>query len=189
LEYEEFSSKRRSILFESSIPPCPGMPSSYSRPCSEHIRPSMNRARQSVTSISSCSTAYTRSAHPPVKSILTRHDSGISLATTKTARKKKRSPPSVRFVETPMDHYGHSPISSSPPSPPSTSPGQRKVKSSRWFTRWWKNAPGTPPRPTISGPYSLGRTASLVDVYSSRSRPIKCGRLKRFWIRVTSVVR
>ncbi|KAG1749665.1 uncharacterized protein EDB91DRAFT_1244283 [Suillus paluster] len=188
LECDE-SSVRRSILFESSIPPppCTGM-SSYSRYHSEQLRPSMHRARQSVSSIASCSTVYTKSAPAPVKSILTRHDSGISLATTtKTSRRKKRSPPSVKFVEAPTVHYNYSP--SPLHSPLATSSIPRKDKPGRWFTRWWKNTPGTPPRPTISGPYSLGRTASLVDMHSSRSRPTKCGRLKRFWVCVTSVVR
>lgn len=167
--------------------PCPGV-SSYSRSYSGHNRPSMNRARQSVSSIASCSTVYTKSAPAPVKSILTRHDSGISLATT--FRKKKRSSPSVRFVEAPTGHFHHSPILPTlRHSLPSTPSGRRKIKPCRWFTRWWKNTPGTPPRPTISGPYSLGCTVSLVDVYSSRSKPTECGRLKRFWMRVTSVVR
>jgi len=169
---------------------CLGM-SSYSRPGSENLQHSMNRARQSVSSIASCSTVYTKSAPVPVKSILTRHDSGISLATTtKTSRRKKRSPASVRFVEPPMV-YNHSQlpsISSALHSSPISS-GQRKIGRSRWFARWWKNTPSTPPRPTISGPYSLGRTASLVDVHTSRSRLTKCGRLKRFWIRVTGVAR
>ena len=168
------------------------MPScSYSPSCSSgHIRPSMTRARQSVTSIASCSTLYTKSASAPVKSILTRHDSGISLATTtKISRKKKRSSPSVRFVEAPMKHHHHSPVSPTHSLPHSPLSSRRKIKPNRWFTRWWKNTPSTPPRPTISGPYNLGRTASLVDVYSGRSRPTKYGRLKRLWMGVTSVVR
>ncbi|KAG0697799.1 hypothetical protein DFH29DRAFT_132266 [Suillus ampliporus] len=192
LECDESSSRRRSILFESSMPPspCPGM-SSYSRYHSEQLRPTMHRARQSVSSIASCSTVYTKSAPAPVKSILTRHDSGISLATTtKTCRKKKRSPPSVKFVEAPTVYYDHPPIPSPPHSPLATSSGPKKHKPSRrWFTRWWKNTPSTPPRPTISGPYNLARTASLVDMHNSRSRPTKCGRLKRLWVHVTSVVR
>ncbi|KAG2123588.1 hypothetical protein DEU56DRAFT_829275 [Suillus clintonianus] len=186
LECDESCSRRRSILFESSMPSSPGMPS-YSRYRSEYLRPPMHRARQSVSSIASCSTVYTKTAPTQVKSILTRHDSGISLATTKTSRKKKRSPPSVKFVEAPMVYHGHSPIPSPPHSPPATSSGRRKKEPRRWFARWWK--PNPPPRPTISGPYSLARTASLVDVYSSRSKPTQCGRLKRFWVRVTSAVR
>ncbi|KAG2057175.1 hypothetical protein BDR06DRAFT_952313 [Suillus hirtellus] len=190
LECDESSGRRRSILFESSMPANPGMPS-YSRYRSEYIRPPMHRARQSVSSIASSSTVYTKSASAPVKSILTRHDSGISLATTtKTSRRKKRSAPSVKFVEVPTvyhSHHAYSPIPSPPHSPLATPSGQSKSKPSRWFARWWK--PTAPPRPTISGPYSLAHAASLVDVYSQRSKSSQCGRLKRFWVRVTSVVR
>ncbi|KAG2045232.1 hypothetical protein BDR03DRAFT_938255 [Suillus americanus] len=191
LECEESSSRRRSILFESPMSSNPGMPS-YSRYRSEYLQPPAHRARQSVSSIASSSTVYTKSAPAPVKSILTRHDSGISLATTtKTSRKKKRSPPSVKFVEAPTvyhSHHDNSPIHSPPHSPLATPSGQSKNKPSRWFARrWWKPTP--PPRPTISGPYSLAHTASLVDVYSHRSKPTQCGRLKRFWVRITSVVR
>ncbi|KAG1825566.1 uncharacterized protein BJ212DRAFT_1474965 [Suillus subaureus] len=120
LECDESSSRRRSILFESSMPSSPGM-SSYPRYRSEYFRPPIHRARQSVSSIASSSTVYTKSAPAPVKSILTRHDSGISLATTtKTSRKKKRSPPSVKFVEVPTvyhSHHDYSPIPSPPHSP------------------------------------------------------------------------
>jgi hypothetical protein len=192
MECDESSGRRRSILFESSMPSSPGIPS-YSRYRSEYLQPPMHRARQSVSSIASSSTVYTKSApaSAPVKSILTRHDSGISLATTtKTSRKKKRSSPSVKFVESPTvyhSHHGYSPIPSPPRSPLETPSSRSKNKPSRWFVRWWKPTP--PPRPTISGPYSLARTASLADVYSHRSQPTQCGRLKRFWVRVTSVVR
>lgn len=190
LECDEFSSRRRSILFESSMPSSPGIPS-YSRYRSEYPRPPMHRARQSVSSIASSSTVYTKSGPAPVKSILTRHDSGISLATTtKTSRKKKRSSPSVKFVESPTvyhSHHDYLPIPSPPHSPLETPLGQSKNKPSRWFARWWKPTP--PPRPTISGPYSLARTASLAGVYNHRSQPTQCGRLKQFWVRVTSVIR
>lgn len=190
LECEESSSRRKSILFESCMPSSPGIPS-YARYRSEYLQPPMHRARQSVSSIASSSTVYTKSAPAPVKSILTRHDSGISFATTtKTSRKKKRSPPSVKFVEAPTVYHSHhvySPIPSPPHSPVATPSGQSKNIPSQWFARWWKPTP--PPRPTISGPYSLARTASLVDMYSHRSKPTQCGRLKRFWVRVTSVIR
>ncbi|KAG2370222.1 hypothetical protein BDR07DRAFT_1476223 [Suillus spraguei] len=190
LECDESSGRRRSILFESSMPSSPEIPS-YSRYRSEYFRPPMHRARQSVSSIASSSTAYTKSASTPVKSILTRHDSGISLATTaKASRKKKRSPPSVKFVEAPTvyhSHHDYSPVPSPSHSPLATPSSQSKNKPNRWFARWWKPTP--PPRPTISGPYNLARTASLVDVYTYRSKPTQYGRLKRFWVRVTSVVR
>ncbi|KAG1889350.1 hypothetical protein F4604DRAFT_837264 [Suillus subluteus] len=179
---DESSSRPRSILFESSMLSSPGMPS-YSRYRSEYFQPPTHRARQSVSSIASSSTVYTKSAPAPVKSILTRHDSGISLATTtKTSRKKKRSP-SVKFVEAPTVYHSHrdySPIHLPPHSPLATPSGQSRNKPSRWLARWWKPTP--PPRPMISGPYSLAHTASLVDVYSHRSKPTQCGRLKRFWV-------
>ncbi|KIJ68775.1 hypothetical protein HYDPIDRAFT_107020 [Hydnomerulius pinastri MD-312] len=205
-EYAESPSRPRSVLFESALPQSPTSVSAPSSPYSKpRYSPSSDhsptggvpRARQSVSSIGSCSTIQTRTV--PVKSILTRHDSGISMATTTNAkttsrggRKKKRSPPSVKFVEAPTVHYDHGVYINTPPcSPPATlgvSGRRKRVKPSRWFTRWWKRSPSPPPRPVISGPYHLSYTASLVDVYASRSEKAGGGRLKRLWVRITSAI-
>ena len=184
-------SRPRSILLEpalSSIPHSPSSPYSRYRWSPSDPPNGVFRARQSVSSIGSCSTVHTRSA-APIKSILTRHDSGISMATTTKfrRRKKKRSPPSVKFVDAPTIHYDDSVYCNTPPprSPPSPPSGPRKPM--HWFTRWWKK-PSTPPRPLISGPYHLSYTASLVDVHSLRAPTPKPGRLKQLWHRLTSVI-
>ncbi|KAN0100931.1 hypothetical protein V8E55_000915 [Tylopilus felleus] len=174
------SGRPRSILFD----PSPSSPYSRPRwsPSSEGT--GVSRARQSVSSIGSCSTIHTRSALP-IKSILTRHDSGISMATTaaSTRRKKRRSPPSVKFVDAPTVHYDNAVYHNSPP-PSSPSERQRSI---HWFTKWLKKSP-THPRPSISGPYHLSYAASLVDVHSSRAPKPKPGRLKRLWDRLTSMI-
>lgn len=174
----------RSILLEPASPPS----SPYSRP---RWSPSSDgsavyRARQSVSSIGSCSTVHTRSTHP-IKSILTRHDSGVSMATTalSTRRKKKRSPPSVKFVDAPTIHYANGVYHNSPPRSPPSPPSERQ-KPSRWFAKWWKRSP--PPRPPISGPYHLSYTASLADVHTLRAPKPKPGRLKQLWHRFTSMI-
>ena len=140
----------------------------------------VSRARQSVSSIGSCSTMHSPSA-APVKSILTRHDSGVSMATTtaSTRRKKKRTPTSVKFVDAPTvyDHYDV------PPPRPPTPPSER-----RWFPKWCRRSSTPPPRPPISGPYHLSYTASLVDAHSSRAPKPKHGRLKQLWHRLTSML-
>ena len=179
------SGRPMSILVE------PPLSFPYSRPrwspCPDSPNCGVFRA-QSVSSIGSCSTAHTRSA-APIKSILTRHDSGVSMATTATStrRKKKRSPSSVKFVDTPTVHYhhgvSHDPPPRSPPSPPS-----ERQKPTRWFIRWWRRDSTPPPRPPISGPYRLSYTASLVDVHTSRTPEPKPGRLKQLWQRLTSVI-
>ncbi|KAF9229690.1 hypothetical protein BS17DRAFT_771795 [Gyrodon lividus] len=199
-ECSESSTRPRSILFEPAVSQTlqtASVPSSpYSKPrwspVSDHFpNGGVFRARQSVSSIGSYSTVQTRSA-VPVKSILTRHDSGISMATTnKPTRRKKRSPPSVKFVDAPTVYYDHGVYPDVPPprSPSSPTSVRRKMKPSRWFTRWWKRSPSPPPRPVISGPYHLSYTTSLADVYGSRSPKSGSGRLTQLWIRVTSVVR
>ncbi|KIK99901.1 hypothetical protein PAXRUDRAFT_414954 [Paxillus rubicundulus Ve08.2h10] len=197
-ESSESSARPRSILFEQAVPhtlqstSAPSSPYSKPRwsPASDHSHHGgVLHARHSTTSIGSCSTVQTKIALP-VKSILTRHDSGISMAATSkpTHRKKKRSPPSVKFVDAPTIYYDHG-VYLSMPSPHSSPPpasDRQKIKPSRWFTRWWKR-PSPSSRPVISGPYSLSSTASLVDVYSSRSP--KPGKLKLLWMRVASVIR
>ncbi|KAG1848406.1 hypothetical protein C8R48DRAFT_778916 [Suillus tomentosus] len=96
---------------------------------------------------------YTKSAPAPVKSILTRHDSGISLATTtKTSRRKKWSAPSVKFVEAPTvyhSHHAYSPIPSPPHSPLATPSGQRKSKPSRCFDSSFTSSPIATPSPAL----------------------------------------
>ncbi|KAH7929361.1 hypothetical protein BV22DRAFT_1029606, partial [Leucogyrophana mollusca] len=189
-EIDESLARPRSVLFDSSsphIPPSPGA-CSYTRPrwspASEHASHyPIHRARQSVSSIGSSSTVQTKAA--PTKSILTRHDSGISM-TTKSSRKKKRAPPSVKFVEAPTVHYDHG-VYGTPPCPP-PSARRRRIRFSRLFTRWWKSPPSSPKRPTISGPYHLSYTASLVEVYSIRSSKTEHGKFRRFWGRVTSAI-
>ncbi|KAG9314676.1 hypothetical protein JVU11DRAFT_5481 [Chiua virens] len=178
----------KSILLESAFSHVPQSPSPYSRsrrsPSSDSHNGGVSRARQSVSSIGSCSTAHTRSA-VPVKSILTRHDSGISMVTTtkSTRRKKRRTLPSVKFVDAPTVHYEDDIYCNDPfRSPPSP---LDPPEPTRWFTRWWKRSP--PPRPPISGPYHLSYGASLADAYTSRSKP-KSGRLKRLWQQLTSLV-
>jgi len=174
----------RSILLEPASPSSP-----YSRPrWSPSLEGGVSRARQSVSSIGSYSTIHTRSA-PPIKSILTRHDSGISMATTtmSTRRKKRRSPSSVKFVDAPTVHCDNAVYHNTPPHSPPFSPSERQ-KPTRWFTKWWKR-PSTPkPRPPISGPYHLSYTASLVDVHASRAPTPKPGRLKQLWQRLTSMI-
>ncbi|KAF8550305.1 hypothetical protein OG21DRAFT_1514168 [Imleria badia] len=173
----------RSILLE---------PASSSNPSSPYSRPRWSpssdpyRARQSVSSIGSCSTVHTRSPQP-IKSILTRHDSGISMATTtlSTRRKRKRSPPSVKFVAAPTVYYPNGVYHNSPPRSPPLPPSERQ-KPARWFTKWWKR-PSAPPRPPISGPYHLSYAASLVDDHISRPKP-RPGRLKQLWHRLTSMI-
>jgi hypothetical protein len=197
-EGSESSTRPRSILFEPAVPhtlQSTSVPSSpYSKPrwspASDYSHNGgVLHARHSTTSIGSCSTVQTKTTLP-VKSILTRHDSGISMATTSkpTRRKKKRSPPSVKFVDAPTVYYDHGVYVSipSPRSPSSPTPDRQKIKPIRWFTKWWKR-PTPSPRPVISGPYNLSYTASLVDVYGSRSP--KPGRLKQLWIRVASAIR
>ena len=182
----------RSILLEPALSTHP--PSSpYSRPrwspSPDLSNGPVYRARQSVSSIGSCSTLQTRSS-PPIKSILARHDSGVSMATTSlsTRRRRKRSPPSVKFVDAPTVHYDdgiyYSPPLRSSPSPPSEPP-----KPTRWFTKWWKKSSTPPPRPPISGPYHISYTASLVDAHTPRRPKPKTGRLKQLWSRLTSVIR
>lgn len=192
-EDDENAGRQRSVLFESTlVPPSPGSPNSpYFRQkwLSPQEGPANNRARQSVSSIGSCSTVQTRTM--PVKSILTRHDSGISMATTaKSRRARKRSPPSVKFVDVPTVHYERSGYHSpSPPcSPSSSSPGRQKSTPTAWFMKWWKRSHSPPPRPTISGPYHLSHTASLVETRALRSRKSEPGRLKRLWNRVTNAI-
>ncbi|KAI6032067.1 hypothetical protein BKA83DRAFT_258258 [Pisolithus microcarpus] len=171
-EDDEHATRQRSVLFESSLFP-PSSPTSPASPCfrqkwlpaqDQPAASGLSRARQSVSSIGSCSTVQTRSA--PVKSILTRHDSGISMATAKTRRTKKRSPPSVKFVDPPTVHYD--------------CPAE-------WFIKWWRRKPSPPPRPTISGPYRLSQAASLTDS-RARSRKPEPGKLKRLWLRVTNAI-
>ncbi|KAH0838621.1 hypothetical protein J3R83DRAFT_6944 [Lanmaoa asiatica] len=181
----------RSILLEPALSQTPQIPPSpYSRPrwspSSDSPNGGVFRARQSVSSIGSCSTVQTRSA-APIKSILTRHDSGISMATTtkSTRRKKKRSPPSVKFIDAPTVHYDDAVYHNTPPP---RSPSSRGRKPTRWFTKWWKKPSSPPSRPPISGPYHLSYTASLVDVYTSRPPKPKPGRLKQLWQRLTSVI-
>lgn len=194
-EDDEHATRQRSVLFESSLFP----PSSPTSPASPYFRQKwlpaqdqpaasgLSRSRQSVSSIGSCSTVQTRSA--PVKSILTRHDSGISMATAKTRRTKKRSPPSVKFVDPPTVHYDCVRYSSSSCSPPlpTSSPGQQKLNPAEWFIKWWRRKPSPPPRPTISGPYRLSQAASLADS-RARSRKPEPGKLKRLWLRVTNAI-
>ncbi|KAG1893141.1 uncharacterized protein F5891DRAFT_1196766 [Suillus fuscotomentosus] len=95
----------------------------------------------------------TKSAPAPVKSILTRHDSGISLATTtKTSLRKKWSAPSVKFVEAPTvyhSHHAYSPIPSPPHSPLATPSGQRKSKPSRCFDSSFTSSPIATPSPAL----------------------------------------
>ncbi|KAH7883928.1 hypothetical protein F5I97DRAFT_1617038 [Phlebopus sp. FC_14] len=180
----ESATRPRSVLFDPMMPQSPPSVPSSAWPSTSCHQPGTGlfRARQSVSSIGSCSTVQTRTI--PVKSILTRHDSGISMVTTR--RKRKHSPPSVKFVDAPTVHYDHGVYrNTSPPCSPSASAARRRMKGSRWLTMWWKRSPGPPPRPTISGPYHLSYSASLVDVYGSRSPKPVPGRLKRFWIRVT----
>lgn len=176
--------RSRTILLDPTLYPSSPYSRSRSSPSSDSHNGGVFRARQSVSSIGSCSTVQTRSA-PPIKSILTRHDSGISMATTtKSARrKKKRSPPSVKFVDAPTVHCDNAPPPRSPPSP------SEPRNPTRWFTQWWKKSSTPPPRPLISGPYHLSYTASLVDVYNSRTPKPKPGRLKQLWHRLTSVIR
>ncbi|KAH7914447.1 hypothetical protein BJ138DRAFT_1143761 [Hygrophoropsis aurantiaca] len=190
-ELDECPTRGRSVLFDSPSPPVPPSPGTcfYGRPrwspASEHgSHFPLHRARQSVSSIGSCSTVQTKAA--PVRSILTRHDSGVSMA-TKSSRKKKGSPPSVKFVESPTVHYADSGYGSPPRSPPGTS--RRKLRFNRLFTRWWKSPPSSPKRPTISGPYHLSYASSLVDVYSIRSSKTEHGRFRQFWRRVTNSIR
>ncbi|KAF8139914.1 hypothetical protein EV363DRAFT_1153751 [Boletus edulis] len=179
----EPSGRPRSIL----EPASPSSP--YSRPrWSPSLEGGVSRARQSVSSIGSFSTIHTRSA-PPIKSILTRHDSGISMATmtTSSRRKKRRSPSSVKFVDAPTVHCDNAVYHNTPPRSPPSSPSERQ-KPTRWFTKWWKR-PSTPkPRPPISGPYHLSYTASLVDVHASRAPTPKPGRLKQLWQRLSSMI-
>ncbi|KAI6159515.1 hypothetical protein EDD17DRAFT_1762278 [Pisolithus thermaeus] len=191
----EHATRQRSVLFESPLSP----PSSPTSPASPYFRQKwlpaqdhpansgLSRARQSVSSIGSCSTVHTRSA--PVKSILTRHDSGISMATAKTRRTKRRSPPSVKFVDPPTVHYDCVRYSSSSYSPPlsASSSGRQKVKPAEWFIKWWRRKPNPPPRPTISGPYRLSQAASLAES-RARSRKPEPGKLKRLWLRVTNAM-
>lgn len=177
----------RSILLEPAL--YPSSPYSRSRfsPSSHSHNDGVFRARQSVSSIGSCST---RSA-PPIKSILTRHDSGISMATTSrsTRRKKKRSPSSVKFVDAPTVHYDNTIYyNTSPPRSPPSPPSEPR-KPTRWFTKWWKKSPTPPSRPFISGPYHISYTPSLVDLYAPRTPKPKPGRLKQIWHRLTSVIR
>ena len=139
-------------------------------PSSDSPNGRVSRARQSVSSIGSCSSIHSPSA-TPIKSILTRHDSGVSMTTTR--RKRKRSPPSVKFVDAPT-------VCGDVP-PPRSPPSERR----RWFEKWCKRSP--PPRPSISGPYHLSYSASLVDVRSRAPKP-KHGRLKRLWNRLTSLI-
>lgn len=194
-EDDEHATRQRSVLFESSLSP----PSSPTSPASPYFRQKwlpaqdhpaasgLSHARLSVSSIGSCSTVQTRSA--PVKSILTRHDSGISMATAKTRRTKKRSSPSVKFVDHPTVHYDCVRYSSSSYSPPlpASSPDQQKLKAADWFIKWWRRKPSPPPRPTISGPYRLSQAASLADA-RARSRKPEPGKLKRLWLRVTNAI-
>ena len=181
------SARPRSILLEPTLPSTPSSPYSRPRWSPSSDGPSLSRSRQSVSSIGSCSTVHTRSA-PPIKSILTRHDSGISMATTtkSTRRKKKRSPPSVKFVDAPTVYYDNAVYHNTPPRSPPYPPSERQ-KPTRWFTRWWKK-PAPPPRPPISGPYHLSHTASLVDVHASRAPKPKPGRLKQLWNRLTRMI-
>ncbi|KAL4068385.1 hypothetical protein V8B97DRAFT_2009042 [Scleroderma yunnanense] len=188
-EDEENSGRQHSILFESapSSPNSPYFRQKWLSPQDAPANGALCRSRQSVSSIGSCSTVQTRTV--PVKSILTRHDSGVSMSTTtRTRRPKKRSPPSVKFVDIPTVHYERSGYHSPPcsPSSPSSSPGQRKLSPTGWFMKWWKRSHSPPPRPTISGPYRLSHTASLVDL--RRSRKSEPGKLKRLWIRVTNAI-
>ncbi|KAG8220125.1 hypothetical protein J3R82DRAFT_1146 [Butyriboletus roseoflavus] len=183
------SARPRSILLEPVLSQIPSSPYSRPRwpPSSDSSSGGVSRARQSVSSIGSCSTIQTGSA-APMKSILTRHDSGISMATSTKCirRKKKRSPPSVKFVDAPTVHYDDAVYYNAPPRS-SSSPSQAR-KPTRWFTKWWKRSSSPPPRPPISGPYHLSHTASLVDVYTSRSPMPKPGRLKELWHRLTSMI-
>ncbi|KIM62202.1 hypothetical protein SCLCIDRAFT_1215263, partial [Scleroderma citrinum Foug A] len=193
-EDDENAGRPRSVLFESTlVPPSPGSPNSpYFRQkwLSPQDIPANNglcRARQSVSSIGSCSTVHTRTM--PVKSILTRHDSGISMGTTaKPKRARKRSPPSVKFVDVPTVYYERSGYHSPPCSPSSSSSGRQKSTPTGWFMKWWKRSHSPPPRPTISGPYHLSHAASLVDHQALRARKSEPGRLKRLWIRVTNAI-
>ncbi|KIO07491.1 hypothetical protein M404DRAFT_998222 [Pisolithus tinctorius Marx 270] len=192
-EDDEHATRQRSVLFDSSVSP----PSSPTSPASPYFRQrwpptldhstnnGVSRARQSVSSIGSCSTVQTRTA--PVKSILTRHDSGISMATTKTRRTKKRSPPSVKFVDPLTGHNDDSKLSSPPCSPPlaASSSSRRKLTPAEWFMKWWRRKPNPPPRPTISGPYRLSQAASLAES-RAKSRKPEPGKLKRLWLRVTN---
>ncbi|KAI6045173.1 hypothetical protein EDC04DRAFT_2638879, partial [Pisolithus marmoratus] len=194
-EDDEHATRQRSILFELSLSP----PSSPTSPASAHLRQKwlptpdhsanngLSRARQSVSSIGSCSTVQTRTA--PVKSILTRQDSGISMATTKTRRTKRRSPPSVKFVDPPTVYYDSSRYSSPSCSPPLPAPSsdRRQLHPAEWFMKWWRRKPNLPPRPTISGPYRLSHAPSLADS-RGRSRKPEPGKLKRLWIRVTNAI-
>lgn len=184
------SARPRSILLEPALSHIPSSPYSKPRwsPSSDSSTGGVFRARQSVSSIGSYSTLQTRSA-APIKSILTRHDSGISMATTSksTRRKKKRSPSSVKFVDAPTVHYDDAVYYNAPPPRSPPSPAQPR-KPTRWFTKWWKRSSIPPQRPPISGPYHLSYTASLADVYTSRSPMPKPGRLRQLWHRLTSVI-
>lgn len=182
------SARPRSILLEPALSHTSSSP--YSRPRwspSDSSSGGVSRARQSVSSIGSCSTVQTGSA-APMKLILTRHDSGISMATSAKCirRKKKRSPPSVKFVDAPTVHYDDAVYYNTPPRSPPSPPSQ--ARKTPWFTKWWKRPSSPPPRPPISGPYHLSYTASLVDVYTSRSPNPKPSRLKQLWHRLTSVI-
>ncbi|KAG1716777.1 hypothetical protein ID866_375 [Astraeus odoratus] len=191
-EDDEDASRQRSVLFESTFFPfSSSLPSPQKWPLApdNSAHSGLSRARQSVSSIASGSTVQTRTV--PVKSILTRHDSGISMATTAKARRtKKRSTPSVKFVDAPTVHYERSEYFTPPSSPPCspTSSSAPKLTSARWWMKWWKKSSGPPPRPTISGPYHLSHTASLVDLHAARNRKPKPGKLKRLWIRLTDAI-
>jgi hypothetical protein len=142
-------------------------PSSMSSRASLTFAQTPPNGRVSVSSIGSCSSIH--SPATPIKSILARHDSGVSMATT-IRRKKRRAPPSVKFVDAPT-------VCGDVPS---------ERKPTPWFPKWCKRSP--PPRPQISGPYHLSYTASLVDVHASRTPKPKHGRLKRLWDRLTSMM-
>ncbi|KIO07498.1 hypothetical protein M404DRAFT_998230 [Pisolithus tinctorius Marx 270] len=109
------------------------------------------------------------------------------MATTKTRRTKKRSPPSVKFVDPSTGHNDDSRLSSPPCSPPLAAPSssRRKLTPAEWFMKWWRRKPNPPPRPTISGPYRLSQAASLAES-RAKSRKPEPGKLKRLWLRVTN---